>query len=333
MGFFLKGLNYYVFTGGKNLDDTGRMADIYDYNALVHYDGQKNKTFPAFQAFDRFVKKHKRLPETKRQYSVQIGFEWEEMQLQHVINTSEEHENISFNTDKLSKLGMSLLSSKYQAKYVELKGELDLTKPLVLCGSTYLSKDAEMNILDFVDKGGRLLIFGNLPSKNWQLEKTNALSDIFKNEEFVGYNKNYAYALSNDKKIYGISFAKSILVKDEACKVKCKDKDGNILGIEKTYGKGRITLITGTFSPANVDQIELLEELLDENGAQWLAYSTNRNIQVSVLSDGEKDLIFALNLYTGEMETDIVYIRNGKQRKKRLKLKPQQVKCFTINRE
>lgn len=41
----LKGVNYYVYTGGPNFPNTGTTCDIYDYNAHVHADGSLNETY------------------------------------------------------------------------------------------------------------------------------------------------------------------------------------------------------------------------------------------------------------------------------------------------
>ncbi len=327
----LKGINYYIYTGGQNVPGTGRWGEDYDYNAFISRDGKKKETFKAFAGFNEFVVNNEWIAGSQRRFSVQVGYEWEEMRYKDVINNYEGYPDIDFSVNKLNKMGTSLVSTKYQPKYVELKSRLDLSTPLILCNTNYISKEAESNVLNFVNEGGRLVIFGDLPDKDFRLSQANGLTDIFKNEEFNGYDKNFSYVLANGKKVFGLTFTKSILVKDSSCRILCKDTEGAVLGIERTYGKGAITVITtGAFLPANLDQIDFLEELLSSNGAKEIAYSTNRNIQVSVLSDGKKDMIFAINLYTGEMETDIIYIDNGKTKTKRLKIQGQQVKSFTI---
>jgi len=47
----VKGVNYYVYTGGPNFEDTGATADIYDYNALVRADGTLKDVFGDWHVF------------------------------------------------------------------------------------------------------------------------------------------------------------------------------------------------------------------------------------------------------------------------------------------
>ena len=54
----LKGVNYYVYTGGPNFPDTGTTCDIYDYNAHVHADGSLNETYESLKTFGKFMESH-----------------------------------------------------------------------------------------------------------------------------------------------------------------------------------------------------------------------------------------------------------------------------------
>ena len=47
----MRGVNYYVYTGGPNFPGSGDTCDIYDYNALIHADGTLNDTFEAMREF------------------------------------------------------------------------------------------------------------------------------------------------------------------------------------------------------------------------------------------------------------------------------------------
>ena len=52
----VKGLNYYVFTGGPNVPDTGDTTDVYDYAAPIGADGRENPTFEAFKRFTNLMR-------------------------------------------------------------------------------------------------------------------------------------------------------------------------------------------------------------------------------------------------------------------------------------
>ena len=58
VAFGMKGVNYYIYTGGPNFPGTGSTADIYDYNALVRADGSLNATYSAAHDIGNFMASH-----------------------------------------------------------------------------------------------------------------------------------------------------------------------------------------------------------------------------------------------------------------------------------
>ena len=77
----LKGSNYYIFTGGKNFEDTGSTADVYDYQAAIGANNEIRPHYYSQQRRNNFAMEHSWKQTVDRSACVQIGFCWEQKQL------------------------------------------------------------------------------------------------------------------------------------------------------------------------------------------------------------------------------------------------------------
>lgn len=154
----MKGINYYVFTGGPNFEDTGALCKVYDYQAPVGPDGEVRPTYEALKKFGAFVKAHPELLDAERLTSVRFGLEW-----QNVANITPY--DAGFN-----RFGMyyALMQTEYAPEYYLLDNEIPIDdKPLVLAGLGSISEAAKTRVIEYAKKGGKLLI---APADEWTKE-------------------------------------------------------------------------------------------------------------------------------------------------------------------
>ena len=145
----LRGINYYVFTGGPNYPGTGAEGEIYDYQAPIAADGTIRPTYDALKQFGAFLKAHPELLEAQRLTSVRMGLEWT-----HSAKLRPYDENFN-------RFGVfyALMQTDYSPEYYLLGGEIPLDgKPLILAGLGELSEEARARVEAYKAKGGKVLV-------------------------------------------------------------------------------------------------------------------------------------------------------------------------------
>jgi len=155
----MKGINYYVFTGGPNFPGTTGIPEMemYDYHAPVGPDGTVRPTYEALREFGAFVKGHPEFLEAERLTSVRVGLEW-----QHAAHLAPFDEGFN-------RYGMfyALMQTDYSPEYFLLDREIPLDgKPLVLAGVTSMGAEAQRRVATFVEKGGKLLVAPDFPRQD-----------------------------------------------------------------------------------------------------------------------------------------------------------------------
>lgn len=165
----MKGINYYVFTGGPNFEDTGATGKIYDYQAPVSAEGEVRPTYEALREFGDFLKAHPELLTATRETSVRLGLEW-----RHAAHLAPFDEGFN-------RYGAfySLMQSAYSPEYYLLKdAEIPLDgKPLFLAGVSSMSEAVQARVATFVEKGGKLLVAPDFPQTDLEGKPCTLLRD------------------------------------------------------------------------------------------------------------------------------------------------------------
>lgn len=309
----MKGLNYYVFTGGENYPGTGTTADLYDYNALVHADGTLNETYEAAKQFGLFLKSHGKLLEAKRHASVQLGIEFD-----YYRNTAPSPAEGAFDGANASEflcrgILYSLHGSCYSQEHVSLSSPLDLSRPLVLAAPGAMSGRAQRNVLDYLEKGGSLICFSDAPGYDLDLNPCTVLKD---GARLSAVAKGGGFSQAIDvmgTRVYSLCPKGAFESLPEGARAIAKDPEsGKILGYCASIGKGMVVHLSFTWFAVLHSQSEMLESILEMLGAEKSVKSSNRHVQTShfLFKDGGHG-VFAMNLHSSPQRTEITVFGNG----------------------
>lgn len=292
----LKGINYYVFTGGPNFPGTGNTADLYEYSAPVRADGTLNETYASLETFGSFIRQHPELVEATRETSVQLGLEWP--------NAAE---CVATDHDFLRN-GMfySLMQTPYAPQFVLLENGIDATKPLVLAGVTSMSEACQRRIADFVKEGGRLMVAPDFPRMDHDGKPCAVLAELVgapvsaaARVDVTGKPVNVA----NGVRVYGLRPQRRFV--EEQREVTLTSEDGkDVYGCWWRHGKGVVSQFSAVWTASSFAQAEMVGRLVADLGAKPVVSSANRNVHVTAhrLKDGRLG-VFALNLYSGAQQT------------------------------
>lgn len=343
LAFGMKGVNYYIYTGGKNYKDTGATADIYDYNAMIHADGSRNDTFEAMERFHSLINRNLWLSNAHRRTSVNIGFSWDS----YFYATSGMGSYAAgqlLNEGALRRFLRSgvlytAMTTKYAPALTVLDDTLDPSVPLLLPTGSAMARSAQEAVVAYIEQGGHAMIFGVLPTTDEQYRPCTVLRDYLGVTETVKTEpweqKDNPLVSPGFGKIYAMTLLETFSVLPRGCELLCRDQQkGRIAGFRGCFGKGEVTCLAATWSIHCFDQSAFLEYLLDSMGAFPTVASENRNVYTSLLEDeaGHR-MVFAMNLYSGAQSTRLkIYGKNGEILDERtVSLAPMEVHSFPLH--
>ncbi len=331
----MKGVNYYVITGGPNVEGTGETCDIYDYNAPISADGTMKDTFEAIREANIFMRNHAWLQQSRRRTSVAIGYEWSTHRAGGVDRKGQMLGRADCWTFLRNTVLYGAMCSAYAPEMVALDHSLDLSMPLIVPCPSNMSADAQQKLINFVEAGGRLLIMGDLPSTNESFEPCDLLRKYLGTPSLrIPNQRLLSVECPEVGNIYTLDH---LYLLDEAPKgaelIMQEKLSGAYAGFSGRYGKGRVIYLGFTFELRYLSQIRMLERLLEQLCATPAVRSSNASIFTSLLEDDRGNaMLAAMNLHSGAQSTTLtVYGRDGsKERKIDLSLPPMKVEWIKL---
>ena len=329
----MKGVNYYIYTGGPNYPGTGSTADIYDYNALVRADGTKNETYDALFTFGNFLRDHEWLAWSRRESAVNLGFEWETLRGRDHDTPRLSYGNAAAGALLEKGWLYALMCSRFAPAMVSLEEVPDPGIPLVSPTSGALSETAQKNLLSFVERGGNLILTPVMPDLDQDLRPLSRLSPLFGSTRFVPAKKSLRAAYSpGTGNIYGMEAVTRAENLPPDAEVLLRDADGDaVFGFLRSCGRGKVVFLGAGFKMKSFTQPLFLEALLERLGAKPVVFSENRNIFTSLLTDGEgRRMLFLMNLFSGRQKTSVRVFRGSEATLHDITLEPMEVKTYEL---
>ena len=315
LAFGMNGLNYYVYTGGPNVADTGTTCDVYDYNALVRADGSLNETYTAAKTFGEFIRENAWLQRARRTASVQVGFEWDLLR----------HDQYDYRqTYSGAQIGRflehgilyTLLCSRFSPRMTLLNESLDPSLPLIVPCPSCMSSEAQDAVLDFLRRGGSVLLLPAFPETDpdfYPLDKWSALlkGASFAHDQAAGP----AVEIEGVGRVFGFSQASVCKRLPENSRPIAFDaRTRAVLGFEMQTGRGKLIWFGGIWEMSTFPQAVMMEHFLDMLGARPCVSSSNRNIFTALRkNEAGSRMLFVLNPYSGAQKTKITVFPDGRE--------------------
>ena len=315
----MKGVNYYIYTGGPNFEGTGGTCDIYDYNAPITADGKIRETYYALKDFGTFLASRRDLADSRRLASVAIGF---------VTDTydgsgnygPEGVEGIESGWDAMgftdNGILYSLSATPYTAKFVDLaSATLDPAMPLILPSASRMDAAIQRKVADFVLAGGSLLVAPCFPTHDWDMNPCTVLADAlgalkpFKPGRSRGDNVLEA----EGERLYGMDFKWAFKLEGDATEEMRNAGTGETIGYLRKAGKGTFCQLGTKWTTTFPDQTRMLAKLLDRLGAKKMAGTDSLNLPVELHRKADGSLVaFVLNLHASPQTANLEVWKDGK---------------------
>lgn len=331
----VKGLNFYIYTGGPNFGDTGASEDIYNYNAMILADGTPRETYESLCDLGRFLADHPKLVESEREWSVQFGFEWDAFRMGDWAPPGGVSGAAAQRAIEKGFL-FALSGSKYPGKYVPLDA-LDPTRPLVLVSPSVLSERGQRAVVEFLEKGGRLLLAPEAPTLDENLRPCAILRDYLHLPSGKPARAIEPPVEAEGVRAFGIllrtAYDPATLPPEaDAAHAFRQTRTGETFGWWQKAGAGEVCFFGTTFDYATFPQAVMLERILERMGARPVTASSNRNVLVEthVHPSGSR-LVFVSNLHASPQSTTVTLFRDGKPFFERsVSLEPMQVLAIEV---
>lgn len=172
----MNSLNYYMFVGGENYEDIGLLGKRHDWQAPVSADGTLKRHYHTIKYLGSVIKTiEKELLNSKRDIATYIGF-YADYYMTEYSNeyTREMYDRLkvfreAFLYNGIGK-GLTLNNITYEGYDIKREAKIDVNKvkSLWMMSSHWMDKDVQEKLVQYVNEGGKLVLFPALPTMDMQ---------------------------------------------------------------------------------------------------------------------------------------------------------------------
>jgi beta-galactosidase len=308
----MKGVNYYIFTGGPNFENTGTNVQIYDYHAPISADGTIKPIYYAQKQHNEFMRENRWMLTADRVCDVQLGYYWEQT-LESLGSPCKRYSRDELNlyTYRASLLLAMGLSSKL-VKNVEIGAELDVTKPLMVVCDQRMPKEKQENLVQFVKDGGRLILTPVVPEYDEDFYPCTVLKDFLGVEATKAVLDKGPVILKTGERVYELGkrfafpgFGGTVLGTNEF--------DGSEVIAHKAIGNGAVILMGLVFSYGQFCQVDMLNLCLALLDYQPVVTTDCPHLMTTLWNDGSNTMCFLINNLAARVTATVQVTYQGKR--------------------
>lgn len=315
IAFGLKGLNYYIFTGGPNPPGMGTTSDIYDYGAPIGPNGEIRPLYQSVKKIGNFLQEHEWMSEAKRQFDCRIAFNYR-------ANRStvfwKNHGNVLFTDNEawnVLKKGVltSSLCASLSPVFCNLENDEwtnDTVTPVIVVSSSCMSASQQQRIVNFLKKGGKVLLTPVIPVLDDNFNPCTILSDFLGKPEIAKVRGlSPRIDIGSIKNIFdtgGIFVTKRL---PENAEIVGKDENSNstLAWTLNTPHGGKVVFLGFYWEHAKFEHENMIHEMMDSLGLKQKVDCSNPNVWTSILTKGDKSVLFVMNLFVSKQTTKISF--------------------------
>lgn len=343
IAFGTKGINYYIFAGGKNPSignfNLGSTSDDYDYNAPISSSGEIRPLYYAQKEVNDFLLENKWLADADAETDFRVGLIWDYgSRLYHetdgIMSVNGKNAWWLLHHGVLA----TAMCSTYMPEYIDLTNPdmlKDVSKPLIVASADFMPRGVQENLVRFVENGGRLLICPVIPTLDEHLAPCTLLRDFLEAGNTRTAKKEF-YQL-NVGDVHNVFVNEMEYVCDRLPKdaiIYAEDKvDGSVIGWKKKWDNGGMVMWLGLhWRHGNREHMEMFRYLMKEMSCgEPSVKCSNFNVWAVVRTDGNRRMLFLMNLFSAPMETEVaVRTDNGVRNLGVQSLQPMEVRCIEL---
>lgn len=306
LGQGLNGLNCYMLCGGTNPKGLGHFGTYHEWQAPIDSKGHfKPHALPLAQFGDLVATWGRHISQTKKVIDFSFGFYPPYYETCYL--SGDVYQKVLSDRNKLFYDGLVRLSHiagySYDAVNLEEKSLRDLLKRpvLVVYSMSFMAPNIQKKLVDYVKKGGTLIVNPYTPYQNLNLEDDDTFLkglglelDEIVNERFMmmaGRDSTVHCSVHPFKKGYTQIFSKT--------------QSGKPCGIIKKTGKGRAIILNAGLTHEFNYHMTLMDYLLKLAGVRKSIELSNPEILGSLRTDKLGTFLFLFNYHEIDHETNV----------------------------
>jgi len=294
----MKGLNYYVFTGGPNPEDIGGDGAIYDYGAGIAADNTVRPIYHMQKEFGAFLHDNAWLSRSERVSDYYLGLNWEYARAK---GDAWEFMQKGF---MITSLCSSLMPEFADVSCDNLIGKND--KPLVVVCSDSMGEGMQRRLVEYVKGGGTLLLLPVIPTQDENFAPCAILSD------FLGGRAERLKMTGADVRVGDVCGVYNNALwqcapPESAVPFAAEEKSGTVLGWKRDYpGGGTAAWLGLRWRHDKLILNRMMRELFGVLGIEGAAVECdNPNLWVALRGDEQKRMLFLMNLFSSPLEAGV----------------------------
>jgi beta-galactosidase len=243
---------------------------------------------------------------------------------------------------KFSQKGMlnSLFCGSYSPELCDLESGNwmdDTGNPLVVLSSSCMTASSQQKVVEFLRKGGKVVLCPVIPEYDENFEPCTILKEFLGSPKLEINNKtNQRISFQTVKNVMS-NEVNYITVQLPSNAEVIGEDENNKLPVSwkiETENKGIMIFLGIQWQHQMREHIRMLDEVLTDLGINKVIRCSNQNLFTSLRTNGEKTMLFVMNLYTSPMQGNIeVYSRDGKNVIKNVKVDLEPMKVQTVDIE
>lgn len=323
-------LSFYVFSGGENYflnhqeeDGNGRMAftgQLHGFNAPVQPDGTHNYAYNFIADTAKSIHALNSLIASSEQVldSVSMAFIPDYFLTEAVYDKSDKMRKMYHNLKRfrcegqIDQVGRALLGHHISFDAVDVQNdEIPVEHALVILSARYMPRKVQQKIVSFLEHGGKVLLYGEIPTFDMEGNRCTALKDAMGlgEPEYIENNPPVYFLSMDTCGSFGDivpmqcgDFAQ-LFTMDSSGILK-EHGSGKMCGMIKQVGQGKICAVTGNYPAEMRFWGKVFEELKIYSAMEIEFYRQGIYASRTRSKDGQ-ELLYLINLDYVDKKIDI----------------------------
>ena len=310
LAFGMRGHNYYIFTGGPNPPGAGMNTDLYDYGAGIGAYGEIRPLYQAQKEFGEVIAQHPWLVTAERPCDVRFTLDFEQARSSYYAGSPIEGRFSSSEAWDLLRRGplTAALCAGLSPAFVDLAQSdwlHDISTPIIAVCSSAMAAEKQQRLIDFLNRGGKVLFTPVLPAYDENLNPCRILLDALGAAESSDVPVEQARP-----EISGVVNVNGKVYFSQA------PQDSQVIGVDAFTGKtlawqrsfpggGKAAVVGLAWSYAMHEHARMLTAVLEQLGLTRVLTTSNPNVWVTLWKTQNKACLFLINLFTSPMKVSV----------------------------
>jgi beta-galactosidase len=292
----MNGINYYMFVGGFNWQDSGLFGKNHDWQAPIDFKGNLRPSYHAIKALGKSIKAlGENFLESKQVPDVTLGFDPDIYMTEYWVSATQAMKDrlTTLRDVGLFGLGRSLSLNNIAYDALDLTKDAPISaqlKTMIVVGMPWMNASVQQKLSDYVHKGGTLILLNEVPTMDYYGHKCTILSQALglklKSVEYWTFCTYETWDSINVSELHIYDHSKGFFESSKTKETAC---------FLKSIGKGQVLMLGVLMNNERLFKEDIWASLLNKVNIHS-KYDVNDRVYLSERRSPQSTYFSALNL-------------------------------------